>query len=214
MEQSNSAPNPGFIPIAYTPPDGGWSEWPAAFLASCAAERPAGAPDLDGYWQTIEVLVDGAAVPNHPGLGHVQRVEQKGDRVIVTAAGIVHDMRCDGTLENGVHDVAESDKTTEINMIASYEDGVHVLRPQGLDLGPRADAGAGTVVGTVVGTVADPVGNTVVIEIKRWREGEHMMWEYFGFTARLARLAPADTDPAEVFGPTKVLDPAEATNKH
>jgi hypothetical protein len=60
-------------------------------------------------------------------------------------------------------------------VVASYEDGVHVLRPDGLDLG------------------------TGPIEVKRWREGEHLLWQYLGFTARLQRLAPSDTDPAEVF---------------
>ena len=31
-------------------------------------------------------------------------------------------MRCDGTVEHGVHDVAEFDKTTEITVVATYED--------------------------------------------------------------------------------------------
>jgi hypothetical protein len=156
------------IPVAKTPA-GGWTEWPPAILAGCTEPVPEGAPELDGWWQTCEVIVDGQTVSGHPALWHVSRVEQAGDRVVVTGGGIIHDMRCDGTLANGVHDVAEFDKTTRIDVVASFEDGVHVLRPKGMD-----------------------------IEVRRWREGEHLMWKYVGFTARMRRLAPADADPAEV----------------
>lgn len=156
------------IPVAKTP-TGGWTEWPSPFLAGCGESRPAGAPDLDGYWQTVEVTVDGDVAPDHRGLGGVTRIEQAGDRLVVVAGGVVHDMRCDGTLENGVHDVAEFDKSTEINVVASYEDAVHVLRPEGMD-----------------------------IEVRRWREGEHLMWDYAMFVARMRRLGPSDADPDEI----------------
>ncbi|MEM9033678.1 MAG: hypothetical protein AAGD18_03715 [Actinomycetota bacterium] len=161
------------IPVATTPP-GGWSEWPGPVLAGCHDPRPEGAPDLAGWWRNAEIIVDGAVVDDHPARGHVQRIEQAGDRVVVTAAGIIHDMRCDGTLEGGVHDVAEFDKTTPIRVVATYEDGVHVLRPQGLD--------------PALGT----------IEVRRWREGDQLVWQYLGFTARLELLAPPDTDPSTV----------------
>lgn len=161
------------IPVAYTP-SGGWADWPPPILAGCTEARVEGAPDLSGFWQTIEVAVAGQVAPDHPGLGHIQRIEQAGDRVVVTGGGIIHDMRCDGSLENGVHDVAEFDKATEIHVIAAYEDGVHVLRPQGLDVG------------------AEP------IEVRRWREGEYLMWDYIGYTARLRLLAPSDADHSTV----------------
>ena len=148
------------IPVAYTPP-GGYDAFPAPVLAGCVEPIPDGAPAIGGWWQTVDVVVDGKSVPDHPGLNHVQRIEQAGDRVVVTGGGIIHDMRCDGTEANGVHDVAEFDKSTPIDVIASYEDGVHVLRPIGMD-----------------------------IEVKRWRDGEHMMWQYLGYTARLRRFGP------------------------
>ena len=116
-------------------------------------------------------------------LGHVQRIEQVGDRVVVTGSNIIHDMRCDGTLENGVHDVAVFDKKTEIHVIASYEDGVHVLRPQGHDLGSGP------------------------IEVRRRREGDHLIWDYLGFTSRLQLLAPADSDPAVVLADLATDEP-------
>lgn len=42
----------------------------------------------------------------------LQRIEQAGDRMVVTGGGVIHDMRCDGTAEHGVNDVAERDFTT------------------------------------------------------------------------------------------------------
>jgi len=147
------------IPVAHTPTDGYGDAVPEPILAGCTDPVVAGAPDLRGWWQTVEVFVDGEPQPGHPALGHVQRVEQAGDRVVVTGGGVVHDMRCDGTEEHGVHDVAEFDKLTEITVVATYEDGVHVLRPVGMP-----------------------------IEVKRWRQDAYMMWQYLGFTARLERI--------------------------
>ena len=164
----SNLPNIDSVPVATTP-TGGWDAWPDPVLAGCTDPVPEDAPDLDGYWRTVEVLVDGEAQADHPALGGIQRIEQRGDRVVVTAAGIIHDMRCDGTLERGVHDVAEFDKATEIHVVASYEDGEHVLRPKGMP-----------------------------IEIRRRREGEKMVWDYLGYTARLEYLAPSETDPANV----------------
>ncbi len=158
------------IPVAYTP-EGGWTRWPPPVLAGCTQPLCDGAPDMRGFWQTVEVTQDGVAQPCHPALGGVQRIEQAGDRVVVTGGGIIHDMRCDGTLRNGVHDVAEFDKTVEIHVVACFEADVHVLRPHGHDLG------------------------TGPIEVRRWRDGQHLMWDYIGFSARLRRLAPPDADP-------------------
>ena len=151
------------IPIAHTPPGGYGDTFPAPVLAACTEPLDQQAPDLRGIWQVIEVEVNGANDPHHPVIGHLQRIEQCGDRLVVTAAGVVHDMRCDGTEVNGVHDVAEFDKTTQIAVVASYENGVHVLRPVGFE-----------------------------IEVTRRRAGDDMVWQYIGFTARLTRLDPAD----------------------
>jgi hypothetical protein len=148
------------IPVAHTPPGGYGEVMPPPILAGCTEPRPEGAPDLRGLWRTVSLEVDGGPAPDdHPALGHVQRIEQCGDRLVVTAGGVVHDMRCDGTEANGVHDVAEFDFATPITVVASYEDGVHVLRPVGLP-----------------------------VEVTRRRDGEHMIWTYVGFTATLERI--------------------------
>jgi hypothetical protein len=147
------------IPVAHTPPGGYGDAVPSAVLAEATEAIVPGAPDLRGIWQVIEIAANDEAVPDHPALGSVQRIEQCGDRMVVTGGGIVHDMRCDGTEEHGVHDVAEFDKRTPIAVVASYEDGVHVLRPVGF-----------------------------AIEVTRRRDGPDMIWDYLGFTARIRRV--------------------------
>ena len=74
-------------------------------------------------------------------------------------------MRCDGTEANGVHDVAEFDFTTPITVVATYEDGVHTLRPVGLP----------------------------GIEVTRALDGEEMIWSYSRrFVSRLRRIGGPD----------------------
>jgi hypothetical protein len=149
------------IPVARTPPGGYGDTFPGPILEGCTEPLVAGAPDLRGTWDVVEVEVAGAPAPSdHPAYGHFERVEQCGDRLVVTAGGIIHDMRCDGTVEHGVHDVAQLDYTTPITVVAAYEDGVHVLRPVGIP-----------------------------VEVTRRRDGEDMIWSYPGFTARLRRRA-------------------------
>jgi len=70
-------------------------------------------------------------------------------------------MYADGTFENGVNDVMGADFVTPISVSATFEKDVLVLRPRGLD----------------------------GVEIKRWFDGEHLMWEYStAFTVRLKRI--------------------------
>lgn len=155
------------IPVAHTPP-GGYRTFPPPVLAGCDEPLPAGVPDLRGMWDTVDVTIAGEPAPDaHPVRRHFERIEQCGDRLVVTAGGIIHDMRCDGTEANGVHDVAEMDYTTKIDVVATFEDGVHVLRPVGIPL-----------------------------TVTRRLDGDDLVWEYAGlFTARLRRIGPPDAPP-------------------
>jgi hypothetical protein len=154
------------IPVAKTPA-GGWTTMPPPILTTCTEPLVEGAPDLRGMWQTVSVEVEGQPAPDdHPAQGHVERVEQCGDRIVITAGGVIHDMRCDGTEENGVNDVAERDFTTPITVVATYEDGVHTLRPVGIP-----------------------------VEVTRELDGDQMIWTYLNFTARLDRIGPPEADP-------------------
>jgi hypothetical protein len=148
------------VPIAHTPPGGYGALMPPPVLAGCDEPLTAGAPDLRGTWRVVALEVAGRpAADDHPMWRHVERVEQAANRVVVTAGGVVHDMYADGTEGGGVHDVAAIDFTTPIVVVAAYEDEVLVLRPRGLP-----------------------------VEVRRWREGEQMVWRYHTmFTARLER---------------------------
>jgi hypothetical protein len=120
------------IAVAYTP-EGGWKgEMPAPVLAGCDEPLAEGAPDLRGLWQAVRVEKNGRELPEHQLNRHIERVEQCGNRVVVTSSGVIHDMRADGTLENGVNDVAERDYKTRIRVAALFREGRLELHPFGV----------------------------------------------------------------------------------
>ncbi len=155
------------VPVAHTPPGGYGDDMPLPVLAGCTEALVPGAPDLRGIWKVDEARVGGEPLPEgHPIWAHVERIEQAADRVVVTGGGVVHDMVVDGTYEHGVNDVMASDFTTRIAVAASFEGGVLVLRP-------REAPG---------------------VEVKRWRDGDHLVWEYHTlFAARLTPLDPVSS---------------------
>ena len=94
-----------------------------------------GAPDLRGLWKAIQVEGAEGPLPEHPLNNHVERVEQCGNRVVVTSEGVIHDMRADGTLENGVNDVAAARLGQRIRVAALFNDGRLDLYPFGAETG-------------------------------------------------------------------------------
>ncbi len=153
------------IAVANTPP-GGWTVPPDPVLTGCTEPLVEGAPDLRGVWRAVSASRDGAPVPDGDrSLTNVQRIEQCGDRITITSGGIIHDMRADGSVERGVHDVAERDYTTPITVVATYEDGVHVLRPVGVD-----------------------------VQVTRRLDGDRLIWNYLGTEVVLERVGGPD-DP-------------------
>ena len=121
-----------------------------------------GAPDMRGIWRVVSVDWNGGAAPDpDPIAGHIERIEQCADRVIVTSSGVIHDMRADGTAERGVNDVAAADGQP-ISVVCTFENGVHTLRPVGMP----------------------------GIEVTRRLDGHQLVWEYGPmFVARLERMA-------------------------
>jgi len=97
--------------------------------------------------------------------------------MVITGGGVIHDMRCDGSLEHGVHDVAARNYKTNLNVIAAYENGVHVLGPVGLR----------------VRLISRLRGYSPVVT--RYREGDELVWSYVGFTARLKRVGGPEAGP-------------------
>jgi hypothetical protein len=145
------------IPIAHTPPGGYEDRFPEPVLGACSEPLVEGAPDLRGvwralraeqaeesssrrlsiarflFWKALGVERDRAPVPAGDRIYHyVERIEQCGNRIVDIGGGTIADARADGTEENGVHDVSAFDFETPIHVIATYENGVFVLRPVGI----------------------------------------------------------------------------------
>ena len=118
------------IPVAYTPPGGYGNSFPPPVLVACTEPLVEGAPDLRGIWKTVSALRGGKPVPQGERIyNYVERIEQCGNRIVDMGGGTIADARADGTVRNGVHDVSVFDYRTPIRVVASYEDGVFVLRP-------------------------------------------------------------------------------------
>ena len=166
------------VPVAHTPTGGYGKTFPKPILHGCTDPLVAGAPDLRGLWQVTEAEAKGKPLPKtHKLYRHYQRIEQCADRIIVTGGGVIHDMRCDGTVEHGVHDVSEMDFKTKLTVVATYENGVHVLRPQGFLV---------RMMSLVLRF--NPI-------VTRRRDGDDMIWEYTTFTARLRKIGGPEDSP-------------------
>jgi hypothetical protein len=120
------------IPVANTPPGGWRGEMPPRALAGCTEPLPPDAPDLRGLWKAVRVEQHGRVLTDHRLNDHIERIEQCGNRVVVTSEGIIHDMRADGTLENGVNDVAGPDLTQPIRVAAVFNARRLDLHPFGV----------------------------------------------------------------------------------
>jgi hypothetical protein len=146
------------IPVAHTP-NCRYTTFPDPVLAACGEPLAPGAADLRGVWVDL-------SVPH----GHLERIEQCGDRVTITAAGIIHDMRTDDTYEHGVNDVSERG-CMPISVKAEFVDGVHTLHPKWLPL-----------------------------TVTRRLDGDRLVWDYPTGVYRLTRLCgpAARSDPAQV----------------
>jgi len=108
------------IPKAYTP-QCGWSEFPMPILGDCTEPLAEGATDMRGLWLSYTGVE-----------GHVERIEQCGDRVVVTSSGIIHDFHADGTLANGSRDIEPPRCINTAVSVAFDSDGVLNFSPFGL----------------------------------------------------------------------------------
>ena len=83
------------FPQGHTP-NCGYEVFPKPILAGCTEPLPEGATDMRGLW--IATRSDGSQ-------RHMERIEQCGDRYVVTSSGVVHDMTTDGKLAGASNDV-------------------------------------------------------------------------------------------------------------
>ena len=94
-----SAKSADDIPKAYTP-GCGYSQIPMPILEECTEPLAEGVIDMRGLWQGIS----GRS-------GFLERIEQCGNRVVVTGHNLIHDFRLDGTLRMGQEMLAQLVKT-------------------------------------------------------------------------------------------------------
>ena len=124
-----SGPAAADIPRGRSRSDASLAVWAHRVLDACREPLAPGVPDLRGVWEVYEGRMT----------GHVERIEQAGNRITITVGGLVHDMFADGTLENGVDDVAGFGGE-RIRVAATVEGGR--LAPNGPDA-PAHRLGAG-----------------------------------------------------------------------
>jgi len=136
-----------------------YSHFPLPILAGCTEPLPDGADDIRGLWLGVE----GGHV------GHVERVEQCGNRTVVTSSGIIHDYGPNSTAGLNTNDT----------------EGSVWFTLGGKDYCPRSSAG-------MIwndGVLDFHVFGWGPVVVRRYRDGEHLIWEYAdGSTTRMKRI--------------------------
>jgi hypothetical protein len=136
-ELDGNGPAAADIPKAFTP-GCGWPRWPMPVLAECREPLAEGVVDLRGLWRSVT-----------DGFEHVERIEQCGNRTVVTSSGIIHDFITDGTIAHGSRDI-EPPSCMNTWVSIEWEDKVMKFHPFGLPL----------------------------VIVTRERQGEQVVWHY------------------------------------
>ncbi len=84
-------------------------------LAECTEPLAEGVVDMRGLWKGISGRI-----------GFLERIEQCGNRVVVTGHNLIHDFRLDGTLRNGARDVGPA--CDNFNSAILFKDEVMTFR--------------------------------------------------------------------------------------
>lgn len=135
-----------------------YSHFPMPILAECTEPLIEGAQDIRGLWKAVEGKV-----------GHVERIEQCGDRTVITTTGIIHD---GGT--NATGGLNSNDTEGSVSFIAGGKE--YCMRTSASMTWQDSKLefnlfGWGPVV------------------VRRYREGEQMVWKYAdGSTTRMDRI--------------------------
>ncbi len=142
-----------------------YTHFPLPILAECTEPIVEGADDIRGLWQGVE----GGRI------GHVERIEQCGRRVVVTSSGIIHDYGPNSTLGENTNDT----------------EGSVVFRIGDRAFCPRTSASM-IWSGGVLEFHALGWGPVVV---RRYRDGVHLVWEYVdGSVTRMERICTLPED--------------------
>lgn len=146
------------IPKGNTP-GCGYDHFPLPVLAACTEPLPAEADDIRGLWHGVS--------GGH--LGHVERIEQCGSRVVVTTSGLIHDYGPNSTSGLNTND-------TEGSVLFTVRGEEHCLRTSASMIWEEK----------TLNFYAFGWGPRVV---RRYRDGDELIWEYLdGSVTRMERL--------------------------
>ena len=144
------------IPKANTP-ECSYDHFPLPILADCSEPLPEVADDIRGLWVGVEGKV-----------GHIERVEQCGSRVVVTSSGLIHDSGPNSTSGMTTND-------TEGGVLFMVGDREYCPRTSASMVWNR-------------GVLDFHVFGWGPVVVRRYMEGEQLVWEYAdGSTTRMAR---------------------------
>jgi hypothetical protein len=154
------------IPKGNTP-GCGYTHFPLPILADCTEPLLAEADDIRGLWQSASGKI-----------GHVERVEQCGSRVVITTAGIIHD----GGPNANASTIGLNSNDTEGSVLFTIGDKEYCSR-----------------------TSARMTWNNKVLEfnafgsgpvvVTRYMKGEQLVWEYIdGSTTIMDRICQLPED--------------------
>ncbi|MDG1906976.1 MAG: hypothetical protein P8I38_15255 [Arenicella sp.] len=152
------------IPKGNTP-NCAYQHFPLPILASCTEPLPEGAADIRGLWVGVK--------GGHKG--HVERVEQCGNRTVITASGIIHDYGPNSSAGLNTNDI-------EGSVLFSIGDKEYCPR-----------------------TSASMIWNNKKLDfhvfgwgpvvVRRYLEGEQLVWEYAdGSTTHMDRICALPED--------------------
>lgn len=143
-------------------PGCGYDHFPLPILAECTEPLAEGADDIRGLWV-------GVAGGKGAKVGHVERVEQCGDRTVITTAGIIHD--------------SGSNKTGSFN--SNDTEGSVLFTIGKKEYCNRTSASMKWRNGKLD---FNAFGSGPVV-VRRYMEGEQLVWEYLdGSLTKMARL--------------------------
>lgn len=154
-----------------------YDHFPLPILADCTEPLAKGADDIRGLWLGVE--------GDH--LGHVERIEQCGRRVVVTSSGLIHDSGPNST-------AGETTNDTE---------GAVVFTIGEREYCPRTSA---SMVWNE-GVLDFHVFGWGPVVVRRYLDAEQLVWEYAdGSTTRMDRICtlPASERVPRVRGPRVV----------
>jgi len=140
-------------------PGCGYDHFPLPILAECTEPLVEGADDIRGLWTGVE----GGHV------GHVERVEQCGNRTVITSAGIIHDS---GTAKTG----GFNSNDTEGSVLFTIGDKEYCSRTSA-SMKWRD------------GKLDFNVFGWGPVVVRRYMDGEQLVWEYAdGSTTKMDRI--------------------------